>query len=183
MFQKPRIALCNPTGRAIASSSADTVSDNRIESQDRLANQQAEIERLRALLAAAEARAAQTEETLSAEQTMTMFLESIVRALGRAGTSLEGPKRTTKIPDLPIFTDSLDPTFESWKIQIQAKLSVNTNHFANDVAQIVYIFSCILGNIQKHLNPRIGEGALDLFQTAADMVTHLSKIYKDLFCI
>ena len=112
-----------------------------------------------------------------------MFSESIVQALGRAGTSPEGPKRTTKIPDLPIFTDSLDPTFESWKIQIQAKLSVNANYFANNTAWIVYIFSCILGNIQKYLNPRIEEGALDPFQTATDIVTYLLEIYKDLFYI
>ena len=97
-------------------------------------------------MAAAKARAAQTEETLSAEQTMTMLSENIVQALGKAGISLEGSKKTTKIPDLPIFTDSLDPTFESWKIQIQAKLFVNTDHFANDTARIVYIFSRMSGN-------------------------------------
>ena len=173
----------NPTGRATASSSADTVSDDRTESQETVANPQAEIERLRALLAAAEARAAQTEGTLSAEQTMTMLTESIVRALDRSGTSPEGPKRTIKIPDPPILTDGLDPTFESWKIQIQAKLSVNADHFTNNAARIAYVFSRTSGNAQKHLNPRIGEGALDPFQTATDMVTHLSEIYEDPFRI
>ena len=134
MFQKARIALYNPTSRATASSSTNTVSDNRTESQETVANLQAEIKKLRALLAAAEARAAQTEGTLSAEQTITMLTESIVQALDRSGTSPEGPKRITKIPDLPILTDSLDPIFESWKIQIQAKLSVNINYFTNNVA-------------------------------------------------
>ena len=124
----------NPTNRAAAGSSANTVSEDCTESQETMANQQAEIKRLTALLYTAEARAAYTEETLSVEQTMTMLTEGIVRALGRSGTSPESTKRLAKIPDLAILTDSQNPTFESWKIQILAKLSVNANYFANDLA-------------------------------------------------
>src|SRR3984893_2423741 len=124
--------LRNPTGRA-AASSADTMSGDRTETLVSTADAQAEIERLMALLRAAEARLARTEpETLSTEQTMTMLTESIVRALDRSGTSPESSRKSTKIPDLPILTDRLDLTFESWKIQIQAMLSVNTNYFADD---------------------------------------------------
>src|ERR1700730_3201769 len=162
-FKGPRMPLCNPTGRA-AASSANSMSGDCTETPVSTADAQAEIERLTALLWAAEARLACTEpETLSTEQTMTMLTESIVQALDRSGTSPESPRKSTKIPDLPILTDSLDPTFESWKIQIQAKLSVNANHFANNAVQIVYIFSCILGNVQKHLNSRIEEGITDPF--------------------
>src|SRR3984893_182865 len=140
--------LRNPTGRA-AASSADTMSGDRTETLVSTANAQAEIKRLTALLQAAEARLACTEpETLSIEQTITMLTESIVQALDRSGTSLESSRKSTKIPDLPILTDSLDPTFESWKIQIQAKLSVNANYFANNTVQIAYIFSYILDNAQ-----------------------------------
>src|SRR6266487_7201740 len=101
-----------------------------------MANQQANIERLTALLYTAEARAARTEETPSVEQTITMLTEGIVRALGRSGTSPESTKRSAKIPDPAILTDSQDPTFKSWKIQILAKLSVNADYFANDSARI-----------------------------------------------
>src|ERR1700730_17131286 len=175
--------LCNPTGRA-AASSANTMSGDCTETLVSTADAQAEIKRLTALLWAAEARLACTEpETPSTEQTMTMLTESIVQALDRSGTSPESPRKSTKIPDLPILTDGLDPTFESWKIQIQAKLSVNANYFANDAARIVYVFSCTSGNAQKHLNPRIGEGATDPFQTATSIVIYLSEIYKDPFCM
>src|ERR1700730_14641993 len=174
----------NPTGRAAASSSADTMPEDRTETPVSTANMQAEIERLTALLRDAEVRLACTNtETLtpSTEQTMTMLADSIVQALGRAGASPEGSKKTTKIPDPPILTDGQDPTFESWKNQIQAKLSVNADHFANDAALIAYVFGRTSGNAQKHLNPRIGEGAPDPFRTAADMVTYLSEIYEDPF--
>ena len=98
------MAPCNPTGRATASSSTDTVSEEHTET---LANQQAEIRRLTALLAAAEARAARLEEILSTtEQTITMLSEGIVQALGRSGTSSESTKRLAKILDLATFTDN-----------------------------------------------------------------------------
>src|SRR3979490_2702943 len=48
-------------------------------------------------------------------------------------------------------------------------------------ARIAYVFSCTSSNAQKHLNPRIGEGATDPFQTATSIVIYLSEIYKDLF--
>ena len=95
----------NPTSRANAGSSADTVSEDRTESQETMANQQAEIERLTALLYAAEARAVRTEGTPSAEQTMTMLTEGIVQALGRSGTSPESTKRSAKIPSLATLID------------------------------------------------------------------------------
>ena len=159
--------------------------DDRTESPAITANLRAEIERLTALLHDAEARLGRTDtepETPSAEQTMTILADSIVQALGRTGPSPESSsKRTAKIPDLPILTDGLDPTFESWKNQIQAKLSVNADYFASNTACIVYIFSCMSGNVQKHLNPRIREGTLNPFRTGTDIVTYLSGIYKDPF--
>src|SRR6202035_4011472 len=143
-----RVPLCNPTAR-VAASSADTMSGDCTETPVSTADTQAEIERLTALLRAAEARLACTEpETLSIEQTMTMLTESIVQALDRSGTSPESPRKSTKIPDLPILTDGLDPACECWKIQIRAKLSVNADHFANNAARIAYVFSRMSGNMQ-----------------------------------
>src|SRR6266487_3882389 len=146
-----------------------------------MANQQAKIERLTALLYATEARAACTEETPSVEQTMTMLTEGIVQALGKSRTSPESTKRSAKIPDLAILTDGQDPTFESWKIQILAKLSVNADYFANDSARIAYVFSRTSGDAQKHLNPQMGDNAVDRFRTATEIIDHLSGIYKDPF--
>ena len=55
-----------------------------------MAAQQAEIERLTALLAAAEARDGRTpENTPTTAETMAMLTESIVRAVGRSSSTLE----------------------------------------------------------------------------------------------
>ena len=98
------MALYNPTGRATASSSTDTVSEDCTET---LTNQQAEIERLTALLAAAEARADRTKNTLSTpEQTIAMLTESIIQALDRPSESTPEPKQSVKIPSPATLTDS-----------------------------------------------------------------------------
>jgi len=40
--------------------------------------------------------------------------------------------KSAKIPDPPLLTDGKDPTFDSWKIQVNGKLTVNADHFANE---------------------------------------------------
>ena len=105
------MALCNPTGRATASSSTNTVSEDCTET---LANQQTEIKRLTALLATAEARADCTRNILSTpEQTIAMFIESIIQVLDRSSKSTLELKQLVKIPSLATLTDSQDLTFES----------------------------------------------------------------------
>jgi hypothetical protein len=144
-----------------------------------MANQQAEIERLTALLYAAEARAVRTEGTPSAEQTMTMLTEGIVQALGRSGTSPESTKRSAKIPSPATLTDGQDPTFESWKIQIQDKLRINSDHFLTEEARKAYVFACTGGDAQTHLRPRYSNDSVDPFNSTKDMIGHLASIYED----
>ena len=108
------MALYNPTGRATASSSTNTVSKDCTET---LANQQTEIEKLTALLAAAEARTDCTKSILSIpEQTIAILIESIVQVLDRSSKSILKPKQLVKIPSLATLTDSQNPIFENWKI-------------------------------------------------------------------
>jgi hypothetical protein len=76
-------------------------------------NQQAEIERLTALLQDAEARAALTgnASTPLAKQIVATLLESIIHSIG----SLGGPSLTklAKISNPSILTDKKDPAFNS----------------------------------------------------------------------
>jgi hypothetical protein len=92
-----------------------------------LAEQQAEIEQLRALLAA---------KDTSNEASSSDKLASVLEALSQRLTRAEPPVATksTKIPDPPILTDGKDPTFENWKLQMQGKLRVNADHYPTEEA-------------------------------------------------
>ena len=111
----------------------------------------AEIERLRALL--------ESQETLTSETETPSpdGLVGILQALSqRLSTVDDAPAiwtKSAKIADPPILADRKDPTFKSWKLQIQGKLQVNADHFPTDEAQMAYVFSQTGGDAQGHLQP------------------------------
>lgn len=86
-------------------------------------------------------------------------------------------KYSRKRPDPPTFTDGMDPVFESWKIQIQAKLRANADHYPTEEDKMEYIFSRTLGAAQKHLLSKFEEDSPVRFTTVREMLQHLASIY------
>jgi hypothetical protein len=171
-----------PRSNATQPSSSRTLDTPTTETTtaEMIATQQAEIDRLTALLQDAEARAALADSTpnQSAGETVTTLVESIVRSLARNETP-SGAYKSSKIPDPPVLTDGKDPTFESWKLQIRDKLRTNADHFPTDEAKMAYVFSRTGGDAQKHLQPRYDEESQDQFDTDHEMITYLASIYED----
>jgi hypothetical protein len=166
-----------PKNQTAASRTAESSNTQDSNTQEELAAAQAEIERLRAILA--------NQDTPSGTDSpgpdrLASVLEAITQRLTREDSPNRSSK-STKIPDPPILTDGKDPAFDSWKIQITGKLSVNADHFAGEQARITYVFNRTGGDAQKHLNPRISANSVDPFLSADDMIQHLSDIYEDPF--
>lgn len=89
-----------------------------------------------------------------------------------------GPaKYSKKRPDPPVFTNGIDPTFESWKIQIQAKLRANADHYPTEEDKMEYLFSRTLSDAQKHLLPRFDEDSPIRFVSFREMLQYLASIY------
>jgi hypothetical protein len=63
-------------------------------------------------------------------------------------------EKSTKLPDPPILTDRIDPAFDTWRIQINDKLTTNTDHYTDKTACIHYVFSYTKGDAQRHLKPQ-----------------------------
>jgi hypothetical protein len=85
------------------------------------------------------------------------------------------------LPDLSILTDRIDPAFNTWRIQINSKLTTNADHYIDKTACIHYVFSCTGGDAQGHLKLQFGPDTVKHFQTTNSMIKHLVSIYKDLF--
>lgn len=64
------------------------------------------------------------------------------------------PRYSKKQPDPQPLSDGIDPTFESWKLQIQGKFRVNADHFEDEEARMFYLFNRTIGDAQKHLRRR-----------------------------
>jgi DNA-binding protein H-NS len=99
--------------------------------------------------------------------------ENTTSDAGRPGKAIYSKKR----PDPPVFTDGTDPTFESWKIQIRAKLRANADHYPSEEDKMEYLFSRTLGDAQKHLLPRFDEDSPTRFTSVKEMLSHLASIY------
>ena len=116
-----------------------------------LAAANAEIERLRALLESQETLTSAT-ETPSPDG-LVGVLQALSQHLSRVDDAPAIRTKSAKIADPPILADRKDPTFKSWKLQIQGKLQVNADHFPTNEAQMAYVFSQTGGDAQGHLQP------------------------------
>ena len=72
-------------------------------------------------------------------------------------------RRSAKIPDPPVFSDGMDPTWETWNKAIREKLLVNEDYYPSSDAQIAYIYSRISGTAVEHLLSRRGTDDPDYF--------------------
>jgi hypothetical protein len=111
--------------------------------QDDLVAATAEIEQLRAQLAARDSPApVPVSPNLDRLATvLEAFSERLDRIETRASTPASGARKSTKLPDPPILTDGKDPAFGRWRIQMQDKLKVNSDHFESMEAKMAYVFN------------------------------------------
>jgi hypothetical protein len=66
-------------------------------------------------------------------------------------TFSQSGKSSKKVPDPVQLSNRINPTFESWRIEIQSKLHINSDYFLSEKNQMFYIFSCTTEDVQKHL--------------------------------
>jgi hypothetical protein len=88
-----------------------------------------------------------------------------------------GQRYTKKLPDPTPLSDGKEPTYLSWKIQIQGKLRSNADHFPNEEDKMLYLFNRTSGDAQKHLQPRFDDESATRFTSAKEMLAYLSSIY------
>jgi hypothetical protein len=82
-----------------------------------------------------------------------------------------------KLPDPVSLSDGKDPTFLSWKLQIQGKFRCNADHYQDEEDKMFYLFNRTSGDAQKHLQPRYDEDAQTRFVSAREMLEYLASIY------
>jgi len=112
-----------------------------------------------------------------AAQLNTHLVRSVERDDTSTGSQDGTPKYSKKFPDPDPLSDGADPTFESWKLQMQGKFRVNADHFEDEEAKMLYLFNRTSGNAQKHLQPRYDDKSQVRFTCVREMIEHLEAIY------
>lgn len=88
-------------------------------------------------------------------------------------------EKSTKFPDPPIFTDGVDPTWESWSYAIEEKLRINSDHYPLDEDKVAYIISRTGGKANKHTIVRKRKDALRPYRLFTDVLEHLASTFED----
>ncbi len=87
--------------------------------------------------------------------------------------------KSSKLPDPPMFTNGIDPTWEDWVAKILEKILVNGDHFPTSESQVAYISSRIGGEASGHTLNRRRLGATKPYTSSQDILKHLQEIYED----
>ncbi|OOQ82704.1 hypothetical protein PEBR_37745 [Penicillium brasilianum] len=94
-------------------------------------------------------------------------------------TSAYGNKKSTKMPDPPMFSDGKDVKFKDWKTEIKRKLLLNEDNYPTAAHQLAYVNSRCEGKALRHISPRMQEDATATYQTAQDVFDYLQSVFHD----
>lgn len=111
------------------------------------------------------------EETLAQKDTLS-------RQGSPAVQEVAAPKRSTKLPDPPIF-ENKEQDIDNWLSRMRNKLKANSDHYHTEEMKIAYTESRIGGDAAKHIAPRMRDTALNRFETAEEIFEYLYQVFGD----
>jgi len=97
------------------------------------------------------------------------------------GTQPRHSKRSPKRDDPDKLNDGVSPTYTSWSILMDGKLSANADWWPTEWDRIHYVFSRTEGKAQSHLEPRMNRASLNCWATVDEMLDHLDIILRNPF--
>ncbi|EKV19520.1 hypothetical protein PDIG_02490 [Penicillium digitatum PHI26] len=88
-------------------------------------------------------------------------------------------RKTTKMPDAPMFSDGKKVRFETWETVIRQKLEANADHYPLPVHRKLYVQSRCEGKAQLHFAPRMSSDSSNAYVDAEDMIVHLKTVFAN----
>ncbi|EKV20697.1 hypothetical protein PDIP_13780 [Penicillium digitatum Pd1] len=88
-------------------------------------------------------------------------------------------RKTTKMPDTPMFSDGKEVRFETWETVIRQKLEANTDHYPLPIHRKLYVQSRCEGKAQLHIAPRMSSDSSNAYVDAEDMIVHLKTVFAN----
>jgi hypothetical protein len=69
--------------------------------------------------------------------------------------------------------------FDDWLVLIKQKLTKNTNHYNIPGLQIALVLGYTTRKAQRHMAPRLRDGAINKYKDSDEILEHLKVIYND----
>jgi hypothetical protein len=73
--------------------------------------------------------------------------------------------------------------FDDWLVLIKQKLTENANHYNIPGLQIALVLGCMTRKAQRHIAPRLREGAINRYKDSDEILKHLKVIYNNPNCL
>jgi hypothetical protein len=89
------------------------------------------------------------------------------------------PRLSAKAPDPEKLTDGVNPTFNTWALEMRDKFEANEDHFVKESVRKGYVYNRTDGDAKKFLTPRYKVTAKDPFTSAQEMLAYLAVIFHD----
>jgi hypothetical protein len=90
-------------------------------------------------------------------------------------------QRSPKREDPDKIDDGTSPTYTSWCILMEGKLSANADWWPTEWDQIHYVFSRTEGKAQSHLAPRMSRTSRNRWTTVDEVLDHLDIVLRNHF--
>lgn len=104
------------------------------------------------------------------------------QASSREGTpvsSQSGVKRSIKIPDPPVLTNGINPSWDEWLFAVRDKLESNHDHWETDRARVAYVLTRLGGRAVKQTFARRTAGTNKPYLVPDDIIDHLAPTFDD----
>jgi hypothetical protein len=73
--------------------------------------------------------------------------------------------------------------FDNWLVLIKQKLTENTNYYNTPGLQIALVLGYMTGKAQRHIAPRLRDGAINKYKDSDKILEHLKVIYNNPNCL
>jgi hypothetical protein len=107
------------------------------------------------------------------------YARQVAQLVAQQGIGGRVTRKTVKLENPPMLDDGKAVRFDDWLVLIKQKLTENADHYDTPGLRIALVSGCTTGKAQRHMAPRLRDGAINKYKDSDEILEHLKVIYND----
>jgi hypothetical protein len=107
----------------------------------------------------------------------------VAQLVAQQGIGGQVTHKIVKLENPPMLNDGKAVWFDDWLVLIKQKLTKNTDHYDIPSLQIALVSGYTTRKAQRHMAPRLREGAINRYKDSDKILEHLKVIYNNPNCL
>jgi hypothetical protein len=104
--------------------------------------------------------------TVERDQFQNAFTQQALQMQLGTAQGPDCPRRTTRITDLAVLTNGMNPKLEDWLLRMQDKVFANADHCSTPTLRLAYVRSRCGGRAAEHLLARSRSNSVNPYHDA-----------------